>query len=108
MTDQVLTRLGTTWSEMTKVISEWLRKNTEHSKYYVMQEFQTKGYNRKNFKGIKEIMNILVGLVTDKPGQVVVGQEIGELVKSKESPDSTLEHSLANYLSSELTTWLRR
>lgn len=108
LTDQVLAKLETTWPKMVETISEWLSTSAEHPKYNVMQEFQTSGYNRKDFKGIKEIMNILVGLVTDKPWQIVVGQEIGELVKSKASPNATVENSLANYLSSKLTTWLRR
>ena len=72
-----------------------------------MQNFKKGGYNRKKFRKIKEIMNIRVGFVTDKPWQVVVGQQIGSFVNGDFLLDTTIEHSLANYLGEHLTNWLR-
>jgi hypothetical protein len=106
LTDQVLDRLGTDWTKTIVMINEWLQNNVNHPAHKTMQDFQSTSYNRKDFKDIKEIMNILVGLVTNKPWQVVVGQEIGELVQDKQSPDATVEYSLANYLGADLTCWL--
>ncbi len=107
LTDQVLIRLGTEWDKITITIDSWLQNSTDHPAHSVMQEFKDSAYNRKNFKDIKEIMNILVGMITNKPWQVVVGQEIGELVKGERSSDPSVEHSLANYLGNDLVVWLK-
>lgn len=107
LTDQVLAKLGMDWSKMVNEIDTWIQNNTTHQAHTYMKKFQQNGYDRKRFEDIKEIINILVGLITKKPWQVTVGQEVGELVKSTNEPDLTVVHSLANYLGKSLTDWLR-
>jgi hypothetical protein len=107
LTDEVLGRLNTDWNKVTIVIDEWLQHSSSHQAYDSMRKFQKDGYDRKKFQNIKEIINILVGLATNKPWQVIVGQEIGELVNNKRSFDAAKENSLANYLGAEITSWLK-
>ena len=108
LSDQVLSRLGKKWTEVIAAIDEWVQSNATHPACSVMKDFQSNSYNRKNFKNIKDILNILVGVVTNKPWQIVVGQEIGELVTNSVAPDVTVENSIGNYLGAELTLWLRK
>jgi len=42
-----------------------------------MQAFQESNYDRKEFD-LKDVRNILIGLVTSKPWEIAVGQVIGK------------------------------
>lgn len=106
LSDEVLNKADTHWLKVINDIDEWLKSNANHQVYSIMKQFKEGGYDRKKFKDIKEVINILVGLITKKPWQIAVGQEIGELVKNKQPSDVSKEHSLANYLGNDLTNWL--
>ena len=63
-------------------------------------------FNRKQFP-IKEITNIIAGILTDKPWQALVGQVIGELIKTNTfHVDAKDDDSLSSYLGAELVTVL--
>ena len=61
-------------------MSRWLGPNVDHQYHADVSEFLNSGYDRKDHD-IKSIRNILVGLISNKPWEVLVGQAIARLSK---------------------------
>ncbi|MBI2451364.1 MAG: AAA family ATPase [Parcubacteria group bacterium] len=80
LSDDVLEALSVTWDELKQRIETWLKANSQHAHFFVMNGFKEDGYNRKNYD-IKEVRNDLMGIIgSAKPWEVVVGQKIANLI----------------------------
>lgn len=94
LSEEVLERINTTWSNLEDKIDMWIQRNTDHPHYSHMCEFRDLGYQRKSHN-LKHIRNDLMGIIgSHKPWEVVVGQAIGQLTDL----DVSKENSLANFL----------
>lgn len=79
LSDESLSALNITWDQLKERIETWLRVNSQHLHFVVMNEFKENGYNRKDHD-VKEIRNDLMGIIgSAKPWEVVVGQTIASL-----------------------------
>lgn len=79
LTDEVLSRCGLSWDQFQTRVETWLSANPEHPHYAEMKAFSDTGFDRAN-ADLKQIRNDLVGLMgTNKPWEVLVGQEIARL-----------------------------
>lgn len=106
LSDDVLQRLNTTWDETVNEINKWIEGNSYHAKHGDVLKFKNNKFDRKNFQ-LKEIINIIMGLIATKPWQFLVGQSIGLKIKSgkmataldnQDSIDSYLGNELANFI----------
>ena len=104
LTDEVLSGLNTNWNTLQSDIEKWLATYPEHQYFTTMESFKNSNYDRKEFD-LKDVRNILIGLATSKPWEVVVGQTIGKLVL-KELPLDFGDNKLCNYLGLKLTNHL--
>ncbi|OZE13436.1 hypothetical protein CH249_01450 [Rhodococcus sp. 05-2255-3B1] len=95
--DDVLAAVNLSWTEVVQSIGDWIDRYPDHLKSSKVLEFQNGGLDRKGFD-LKEIRMILVGQIlgSDKPWEVLVGQQIGRLAKSGSRHEG--EHSLESYL----------
>jgi hypothetical protein len=75
LSDEVLALAGFDWTEMQTRVRGWAAANPGHQYHEVMQAFLDSGLERKSFD-LKRIRNILIGLVSNKPWEVLVGQAI--------------------------------
>lgn len=102
LSDDVLTLLGTTWTEMQTRIAEWVSANPNHSKNSFMTIF-SRNFDRQN-ANLKEIRLILMDLAgSNKPWEVAVGQGIAAL-----TPQSSREEgSLVFYLGDKIVQALQ-
>ncbi len=94
LSDDVLCSTGQNWDRMKAQIVHWTAANSGHRYHLEMKAFVDGGLDRRNFD-LKPIRNILVGMMSNKPWEVLVGQGIAKLV------GRTIEvkpHSLAEYL----------
>jgi len=94
LSDDVLTRNGTEWSLIQKLIEEWISTNPNHSQLQHMVEFAKTKFDRYN-ADLKEIRMILMSiLASSKPWEIEVGQAIAN-IQIVENP---AQHSLQSYL----------
>jgi hypothetical protein len=63
---------------MTANVAQWITANRQHQYHSDMAYFEATGLDRKNHD-LKDIRNILVGLMSNKPWEVLVGQGIAAL-----------------------------
>jgi ABC-type cobalamin/Fe3+-siderophores transport system ATPase subunit len=96
--DEVLEKLDTDWEALTKDIETWIASNESHRYFEEMHQFKEQGFQRKTHD-LKEIRNILIGMMTNKPWEIVVGQSIAGLVNDGGDEN---ENSLRNYLGSKV------
>ena len=78
LTDDVLDLAGTNWPELQRLLQRWIASNATHQYHNEAQAFANEGFNRKD-NDLKAIRNILIGLVSNKPWEVLVGQAIARL-----------------------------
>ena len=106
LSDDVLNFVDFNWDKLKNELDRWLENNSSHQKFKIMSDFKMNAFNRKQFP-IKEITNIIAGILTDKPWQALVGQVIGELIKTNTfHVDAKDDDSLSSYLGAELVTVL--
>lgn len=98
LSDDVLSCANTNWETMKNVVTEWVQNFSYHPFYSDMKTFVDDGMDRR-YANLKDIRNILIGLITKKPWEVLVGQTIAELVKGN-GIDS--ENSLREYLGEKI------
>ena len=85
LTDEVLSRCGLSWDEFQERVRLWLSNNTTHPHFAPMKSFADDNFNRQN-GDLKQIRNDLVGLMgTNKPWEVLVGQEIAQITNNETS-----------------------
>jgi predicted ATPase len=94
LSDDVLSRLGFDWELLKAKLNDWANSNGSHQYHDDVQKFLAAGYPRKNHD-LKNIRNIIIGLMTNKPWEVVIGQAIANLAANP-SPDTA--NSLREYL----------
>lgn len=94
LSDDVLHLCGTDWDQLEERIRKWVETSAEHQFLPQMQRFVDQGMDRKKHN-LKEIRNIIVSLLTNKPWEVLVGQAIAHLAKNG---GPVGEHSLKAYL----------
>ena len=81
LADEALALAGIMWSDVQKLIMEWAASNTQHMYHADVQEFISSGFDRKNHD-LKKIRNVIVGLISNKPWEVLVGQAIAQLAQN--------------------------
>lgn len=103
LSNEVLAIANTDWISLQAQIAEWVTANSSHKYHGEMRRFVNEGYNRKDFD-LKDIRNIILGLISTKPWEVLVGQAIAALLaKGEQNVD---EGSLRNYLGEKVSTQL--
>ena len=105
LTDDVLASNGTTWDDVQGRMTNWLDTHTTHLLWSTMKAFRDGGYLRME-ADLKPLRNIIVYLLgTNKPWEVLVGQQIAAL-SSANIPDcarvGTLSWALGEKLMSRL------
>lgn len=66
------------WEEFQTKVKLWAVVNTNHQYHAHVKAFIDGGFDRKNHD-LKMIRNILLGLISNKPWEVLVGQAIARL-----------------------------
>ena len=94
LSDDTLALAEIDWSGMQRIIQDWLAATNEHRYRDDMAAFVDGGMDRKGYN-LKNIRNILVGLVSEKPWEVLVGQAISNLSGGQ---GLTGNNSLRDYL----------
>lgn len=78
LADDVLASLGTDWTAFKDLVTDWVANNGNHQYFVHVSGFLEDGFDRKSYD-LKKIRNILIGLVSNKPWEVLVGQSIANL-----------------------------
>lgn len=95
LSDDVLALAGTDWPSLREAIDAWIANNGGHKFHGEMVSFRDASFDRKGFD-LKNVRNILVGLISHKPWEVLVGQTIARVVKN--GGGFAGDHSLSAYL----------
>jgi energy-coupling factor transporter ATP-binding protein EcfA2 len=93
LTNEVLGEL-ISWEALQTKIRLWAVVSQSHQYHADVAAFIAGGFDRKNYD-LKSIRNILVGLISNKPWEVLVGQAIAHLARNGGYAD---EGSLRDYL----------
>jgi hypothetical protein len=102
LSDDVLARADVNWGGMQERIRNWVIANPEHQFHSDTQAFVDGGFDRKGHN-LKAIRNILVGLMSSKPWEVLVGQTLAELAKNGGPPsDGNLREFLGEAAAQQL------
>jgi predicted ATPase len=102
LSDDVLSLAGVQWPALQERILRWVEINATHQYHPHMQAFAVGGFDRRNHD-LKEIRNIVVGLMSNKPWEVLVGQAIAALAAgSSECGPNSLRTYLGNKVCSNL------
>jgi hypothetical protein len=82
LSDDVLVRVGTNWASLKENLLAWTQNqnNREHQYYTHMKRFADEGFDRKG-ADLKEIRIIILGAISGKPWEFLVGQAIGALAR---------------------------
>ena len=99
--DDVLELAGTSWNTLQARILTFVAENRSHPYYAHVANF-AETLDRKE-TNIKSIRNVLIGMVSTKPWEVLVGQSIARLAQGH---DLGGEHSLRAYLGEKVCTGL--
>src|SRR5579863_1508262 len=94
LSDDVLASAQKDWPTFQESVIAWVAANTNHQYHADMQAFIGGGFDRKGHD-LKAVRNILVGLISNKPWEVLVGQQIATL---SVNPIAPTEGSLGDYL----------
>lgn len=82
LSDNVLSDAEIDWPTFQRRLQGWVAANTAHQYYEETRAFAEGGFNRKEHD-LKPIRNILVGLMSNKPWEVLVGAAIARLAREK-------------------------
>ena len=102
LSDEVLVLAGTDWGTMQERIKEWVTNFGSHQYHADVKAFVDMGFDRKSHD-LKTIRNILIALISTKPWEVLVGQAIGMLAKSRFWYKRT-QGSLGDFLGEKVAT----
>ena len=80
LSNDVLRMAGTDWATLVAQMESWISANTSHKYHSDMVAFRDGGYDRKGFD-LKNVRNILLGMFSNKPWEVLVGKTIAQTVK---------------------------
>ena len=98
LANDALAIIGKSWDEIQATISAWLERNSTHLFFQEVKQFVDGGLNRRD-ADLKNIRNIIVGLMTNKPWEVLVGQAIANLAINGGDAG---ENSLRDYLGTKI------
>lgn len=102
LSDDVLALAGRNWVDMKTVVSAWVEAYPQHLYKAEMGQFVASDFDRRNFD-LKPIRNILIGLMSNKPWEVLVGQAIAALAaEPTEATDGSLRQFLGEKVCTEL------
>ncbi len=104
LSDDALAAANTNWNDFQAKIKQFVEESPHHPFHMAAEKFVDSGLDRKN-AGIKDIRNVLVGLMTNKPWEVLVGQAIARIATGDRLHG---EHSLAAYLGTKVCNHLLR
>lgn len=94
LSDGALALAGMDWAKLQAALGEWVQANEKHKYHADVLSFVDGGLDRKGHD-LKEIRNILAGLIGNKPWEVLVGQAIAELARAGgEATDGSLRDFL--------------
>ena len=99
LTTEVLTSLGTDWRSFQEKVRQWAAANSAHQYHADVQAFVDSGFERQSHD-LKSIRNILIGLMTNKPWEVAVGQAIATV--ARDSNGANGDDSLRDYLGQKI------
>ena len=94
LSNDVLSLCGTDWPALKDAVQHWVERNQRHQYFEDVKAFLDNGFKRKEHD-LKNIRNILIGLMTNKPWEVIVGQAIAKLSKDG---GQNVDGSLRNFL----------
>ncbi|MGE3978279.1 MAG: AAA family ATPase [Nitrospira sp.] len=81
LADETLALADTDWATVRSRLNKWITERPGHSRYAEMVAFKDGGFDRKGFT-LKNIRYILLGEITTKPWEVLVGRAIAALPKT--------------------------
>ena len=89
LSNDVLELAEVDWPTYRQRLESWIDSNPEHQYFAEVLAFADDDFNRKGHD-LKEIRNILIGLMSSKPWEVLVGKAIARLVidDGANEPDS--------------------
>ena len=102
--DEVLAANGKNWNLIEQAIATWIGAYPHHQYFETMVAFRESGFNRKGFD-LKNLRNILIAFITEKPWEIAVGQVIGNLITGNIPRDNN-ENKISNFLGVKLTNHL--
>ena len=80
LSDEALALAGIDWPALQMALETWAHDNGAHRYHAEVQAFIDHGFDRKGHD-LKDIRNILIGLMSNKPWEVLVGQAIARLAR---------------------------
>lgn len=93
LSDETLALAQTDWAELQTKIATFVEESPHHPYHAAMAAFAV-DYDRKG-ANLKDIRNVLIGLMSNKPWEVLVGQAIAGLAQGQGLEGA---HSLREYL----------
>lgn len=97
LTNESLSQVGWTWRSLIDAMDAWIAGNGSHQAHAKIVEFRDAGYDRKAFD-LKQVRNIIVGLISEKPWEVLVGQTIAKWQSLEEGCHSRDPGSMYDFL----------
>lgn len=94
LSNDALQLAGVDWPRVQEMLSGWVEANAAHQYHAEVRSFVDEGFDRKQHD-LKNIRNILIGLMSTKPWEVLVGQAIAQLAINGGPTD---EGSLRDFL----------
>jgi hypothetical protein len=94
LANEALALAETDWATLQQRLTQWAAANGHHQYHADVRTFIENGFNRKEHE-LKTIRNVLIGLISNKPWEVLVGQAIAQLAQND---DATTVGSLRDYL----------
>lgn len=101
LTDEALSIAGTDWSKLKANIDAFVDESKQHPYWSHMRDFQSSNYDRKNFD-LKQIRNVLTGLMSNKPWEVLVGQAIAKAKSERQIDANSIQEYLGPNVSKAL------
>jgi energy-coupling factor transporter ATP-binding protein EcfA2 len=94
LSDDCLVELGTAWPTLQAEVERFIAENDSHPRHTDAVNFQSSGWDRRNFN-LKNLRMLLVGLSgSTKPWEVAAGQAIARMPEKRFGGD----HSIQSFL----------
>lgn len=103
LTDEALNSVDLNWPQLQQKLHKWIETNTDHQFYSEVKSFADEGFMRKE-ADLKKIRNIIVGLMSNKPWEVLVGQCIASALTTRNPTNE--EGSLLDFLGEKVYSTL--
>lgn len=101
LSNECLAVAGTDWPTFSQALGAWRETNVSHQYCDEVAAFIEGGFNRKEHS-LKRIRNICIGLITDRPWEVLVGQAIAGLTGDSPQGQGSLRDFLGAKVCREL------